>query len=337
MAISDRIKEHRTKCGMTQAQLAEALGVTPQAVSKWEKGTGFPDLSAICPLADALGTTTDELLEHKNTLRELNTKWLRLRIKCEKWEASLQELVDLDNKILSQFPNDHTSLWRRVCDEFALACRQSDAEEKERCLSIAEEHCAELVDKYPDWENPKHKMVEIMMESGRTDEAIAWANKCKSPDDAMKKVLRGDELRRHRQRLVYEKLQSLLLEMRCDDLDFLQASEDIIRALIPDGNYQWFYDYLMMIEYTRAKYYAARGDSAETMKYLYRALDVAKEKFIKGKGKFTAPIFDELSPESGSMSLLEQYYDFLQERKGLETVCFTEEYQKLLDKVKALI
>ena len=43
MAISDKIKEHRTKCGMTQAQLAEALGVTPQAVSKWEKGTGCPD------------------------------------------------------------------------------------------------------------------------------------------------------------------------------------------------------------------------------------------------------------------------------------------------------
>ena len=337
MAISERIKEHQTKLGMTQAQLAEVLGVTPQAISKWEKGTGYPDLSAICPLADALGITTDVLLEHKNVYQELHKKWMRLKFKCEKWEASLEELVALDNEILSQFPNDYTSLWRRVCDEFDLACRKSDIEEKERWLSLAEEHCTELVDKDPDWENPKYKMVEIMMESGRTDEAIVWANKCKSPDDAMKKVLRGDELRRHRQKLVYENLHSLLLEMRCDDLDFLQASEDIIRALIPDGNYQWFYDYLMMIEYTRAKYYAARGDCAETMRYLYRALDVTKEKFIKGKGNFTAPIFDELSPESGPMSLLEQYYDFLQERKGLETVYFTEEYQKLLDKVKALI
>ena len=176
-----------------------------------------------------------------------------------------------------------------------------------------------------------------MMESGRTDEAIVWANKCKSPDDAMKKVLRGDELRRHRQNLVYEKLHSLLLEMRCDDLDLLQASEDIIRALIPDGNYQWFYDYLMMIEYTRAKYYSARGDSDETMKSLYRALDVAKEKFIKGKGNFTSPIFDELSPESGPESLLEQYYGFLQHRDGIESVFFTEEYQKLVEKVKSLI
>ena len=337
MAISDKIKEHRTKCGMTQAQLAEALGVTPQAVSKWEKGTGFPDLSAICPLADALGTTTDVLLEHKNVYQELHKKWMRLKYKCEKWEAPLEDLVALDNEILTQFPNDDISLWRRVCDEFNLACRKSDAEEKMRWLSLAEEHCAELVDKDPEWEDPKHKMVEIMMESRRTDEAIVWANKCKSPDEAMKKVLRGDELRRHRQKLVYEKLHSLLLEMRCDDLDLLQASEDIIRALIPDGNYQWFYDHLMMIEYTRAKYYSARGDSAETMKFLYRALDVAKEKFIKGKGKFTAPIFDELSPESGPESLLEQYYGFLQHRDGLESVFFTEEYQKLVEKVKSLI
>ena len=337
MAISDKIKEHRIKCGMTQAQLAEELGVTPQAVSKWEKGTGYPDLSVICPLADALGITTDELLEHKNVLRELNMKWLRLKSKCEKWEKPLQDLVALDNEIISQFPNDYTSLWRRVCDEFELACRQSDAEEKERWLSLAEEHCTELINNDHDWENPKYKMVEIMMERGRSDEAIAWANKCKSPDDAMKNVLRGDELRRHRQMLVCEKLQSLLREMRCDDLDFLKASEDIIRALIPDGNYQWFYDHLMMIEYTRAKYYSAHGDSASTMKYLYRALDIAKEKFIKGKGKFTAPLFDELSPESGPMSLLEQYRDILQHREGLEAVFFTDDYQELLEKIKSLI
>ena len=67
MAISDKIKEYRVKRGMTQAQLAELLGVTPQAISKWKKAIGYPDLSAICPLADALSITTDELLEHKKT------------------------------------------------------------------------------------------------------------------------------------------------------------------------------------------------------------------------------------------------------------------------------
>ena len=74
MAISEKIKEYRVKRGMTQAQLAELVGVTPQAISKWETGKGYPDISAICPLADALSITTDELLEHKNPLGELNKK-----------------------------------------------------------------------------------------------------------------------------------------------------------------------------------------------------------------------------------------------------------------------
>ena len=337
MAISDKIKEYRGKRGMTQAQLAEQLGVTPQAISKWEKGTGYPDLSAICPLADALSITTDELLEHKNPFEELNKKWYRLMRKCDLWQAPLEDLIALDNDALSQYPNDHLFLWRRVSDELKLARRKTNAEEKQPWLARAEKHCAELIANDPDWENPKHKMVEILMEGGRTDEAIAWAHKCKSPDEAMKNVLRGDDLRRHRQQIVDRMLRDLLGEMRCYDLDFLQASEDIIRAVFPDENYQYYYDSLMMIEYTRAKYYAALGDAPKTMEYLYRALDVAKEKFIKGKGKFTIPMFDELPPEGDEMSLIEQLYGLLQHREGLETVFFTDAYQTLLEHMKGLI
>ena len=257
--------------------------------------------------------------------------------KCDMWQAPLEDLVALDNEAISQYPNDNLFLFRRVGDEFKLARRKTDAEEKQKWLALAEEHCAEFIAKYPDNEISKHKMVEILMESGRTDEAIAWAHKCKSPDEAMKDVLRGDDLRRHRQRIIDNMLRDLLGEMRCKDLDLLQASEDIIRAVFSDGNYQYYYDSLMMIEYTRAKYYAALGDTAKTMEYLYRALDVAKEKFIKGKGKFTIPIFDELPPEGEEMSLIEQLYGILQYREGLEAVFFTEEYQKLLENIKGLI
>lgn len=337
MAISDKIKEYRVKRGMTQAQLAELLGVTPQAISKWEKATGYPDLFAICPLADALSITTDELLEHKNPLGELNKKWYRLMRKCDMWQAPLEDLIALDNDAISQYPNDDLFLWRRVSDEFKCACRKTDAEEKQKWLACAENHCAELIAKDPDWENSKHMMVKILMECGRTDEAIAWAYKCKSPDEAMKDVRRGDDLRRHRQRIVDNMLRDLLCEMRCKDLDFLEVSEAIIHAVFPDENYQYYYDFLMMIELTRAKYYASLSDPAKTMEYLYRALDVAKEKFIKGKGKFTIPIFDELPPEGDEMSLIEQLYGILQHREGLETVFFTEEYQKLLNDIICLI
>lgn len=52
----------RKEQGMTQAELAEALNVTVQAVSKWECGKGLPQVNIIAPLANVLGVTTAEIL-----------------------------------------------------------------------------------------------------------------------------------------------------------------------------------------------------------------------------------------------------------------------------------
>ena len=339
MAISEKIKEYRTKRGMTQGQLAEILGVTPQAISKWEKGTGYPDLSAICPLADALKITTDELLEHNKKYYELNNGWWRLARKCDRWEAPYVDLVALDDEIIAQFPNDTIFLWRRVCDEFKAALRKSSEQEKRAWLSRCEEHCSALIEKFPDYEQYKHKMVEILMESGRTDDAIAYAhNKCDDPNVAMKKVLRGDDLRRHRQWLISDKFCALLREMFCEDLDILQSAEDIIRAVFPDGNYQWYSEHLIIIERTRAEYYANRGNNSGAMKHLYRALDVAKEKFINTNDKFTTPLFSELETATGAPSPIVQLYWYLCEPpQAFESLYQTDDYQKLLEKIKYLI
>ena len=53
---------HRKQLGLTQDKLAEMLGVTPQAVSKWENDQSCPDITTLPQLADIFGITTDELL-----------------------------------------------------------------------------------------------------------------------------------------------------------------------------------------------------------------------------------------------------------------------------------
>ena len=60
--IGQRIKDLRKKADMTQDRLADYLGVSAQAVSKWEVGSASPDLSLIAPLTRVFGVTADELL-----------------------------------------------------------------------------------------------------------------------------------------------------------------------------------------------------------------------------------------------------------------------------------
>lgn len=59
---ADTIRTLREGRNLTQRQLAEAVGVTDKAVSKWESGRGLPDISLIEPLAVALGISVAELL-----------------------------------------------------------------------------------------------------------------------------------------------------------------------------------------------------------------------------------------------------------------------------------
>lgn len=65
--LAQKIRSQREKRGLKQQDLANALRLSPQAVSKWERGENAPDLSLIAPLANLLGVTTDWLLaRHDN-------------------------------------------------------------------------------------------------------------------------------------------------------------------------------------------------------------------------------------------------------------------------------
>ncbi len=59
------IKELRTEKGLTQEQLAEALGVSNRSVSRWETGSNMPDLDILIELSKFYGVGVDEILDGK--------------------------------------------------------------------------------------------------------------------------------------------------------------------------------------------------------------------------------------------------------------------------------
>lgn len=62
-SLGEALKQHRTRCKMTQEFVAKTIGVSRQAVSKWESGTSDPNTSNLFALAKLYGISAEDLLK----------------------------------------------------------------------------------------------------------------------------------------------------------------------------------------------------------------------------------------------------------------------------------
>lgn len=75
MNIGDRIHSLRKSKGISQEELADKIGVSRQAVSKWESEQNTPDIEKVILLSDYFETTTDYLLKGTEPVKETGSKW----------------------------------------------------------------------------------------------------------------------------------------------------------------------------------------------------------------------------------------------------------------------
>ncbi|MBE6724207.1 MAG: helix-turn-helix transcriptional regulator [Ruminococcaceae bacterium] len=94
MSISEKITQYRKLRGLTQESLGDALGVTGQAVSKWESASALPDVSLLPRLCEALDVPPDELLEFPDDTR---VRFLKAGVSRTQREA---EGVDITSLLL---------------------------------------------------------------------------------------------------------------------------------------------------------------------------------------------------------------------------------------------
>lgn len=147
MTIGESIRYHRKRLHLTQAQLAQRLNVTVQAVSKWENDTGLPDISMAVPLAEALGTTTDEILRFGQHRREWEERW---KDTLRSYGDDPEQLLKLSLNALREFPYDWQFLYRAAVDELRLAEGEADAQRKTELLGGAVVHAQLSVEMDPE-------------------------------------------------------------------------------------------------------------------------------------------------------------------------------------------
>lgn len=80
MNIADRIQNLRKSKGISQEELADKMGVSRQAVSKWESQQSTPDIGKIIIMSDYFGVTTDYLLKGGDPKPEENEKKVDAKI-----------------------------------------------------------------------------------------------------------------------------------------------------------------------------------------------------------------------------------------------------------------
>lgn len=91
---------------MTQEQLAAALGVSAPAVSKWETGSSYPDITLLCPLARALGTDVDHLLAFEEELsQEMLGQYMTELIGIAR-QGNIPQAEEQLNALLHRYPSD---------------------------------------------------------------------------------------------------------------------------------------------------------------------------------------------------------------------------------------
>ena len=106
--IGEKIRLLRKKNDVTQDKLADYLGVTPQAVSRWESGVCYPDMNALPSIADYFSVTMDELLCYTGVQKASKVKEYLAEVEHLLDRDKITEALELLRRAMAEIPSDHS-------------------------------------------------------------------------------------------------------------------------------------------------------------------------------------------------------------------------------------
>lgn len=328
--IGLKIKSLRKKKDLTQEKLAEYLGVSFQAVSKWETGVAWPDLSMIVPLARLLGCSTDELFGLVDSLTDPRKNELRTLYMETQQTGDLNARYDIATTAVKEYPGEFDFLYwlGEVEWMYADAFCENDSNEREKhlqksiqCLMqvIEDCDCTEIRNK------ALHSVVFPLIECGRREEATQYARQCPDPGFLLLQCLTGEEWLINHQQLIDAKLNEFImaLEYRRSSLKCLKAAESIIKTVIDDGNYLFYHDRLMHNYIWQAMCLTREGNYEEAIAVLqnsyFHAVEYEKVK-VKAQNSpvpYTCEIFNKMFYDdkeiwrTGISTLMDDFKEYL--------------------------
>lgn len=182
LLIGERIKKYRKNKEMTQDALAQALTVSPQSISKWECGDGYPDITLLPAIANFFEVTVDELIGNdeisakedvqKNFFDAINSlsldDQLDLALKYHKkyprnWHIATS-LVHIIIHYHGNKENEYEKLCRDICERVLKDCTDSTMRKsavEAMCMICDEKEIGWWLNKYSSfWYEGRHEVYE---------------------------------------------------------------------------------------------------------------------------------------------------------------------------------
>ena len=106
--IGERIRLLRKKNDVTQDRLAEHLGVTPQAVSRWESGVCYPDMNYLPAIADYFSVTMDDLLCYTGVQKAVRVKEYLEEVEHLLDRDRVTDALEVLRRAMADIPSDHS-------------------------------------------------------------------------------------------------------------------------------------------------------------------------------------------------------------------------------------
>ena len=111
LKIGENLKKFRLKQGLTQEKFADVLGVSAQAVSRWENGATYPDITLLPTIASYFNISIDQIIGFDTKQKEENIKAILKENRIYHNNGETAKSIELLRKAITDFPNESRLLY----------------------------------------------------------------------------------------------------------------------------------------------------------------------------------------------------------------------------------
>ena len=281
MNIGRKIKELRKERGITQEKLADYLGISYQAVSKWENETALPDITLVVPLANFFGIGTDELFSLNQQINDEKTAEYQKKYNELFNIGDLQSAIDLMRKALAEYPKNYRFMMNLV---YALPNTKntdySKPEVKNEIIALCErvlEDCTEDMTRH----NAIQQLCFIYPQVGQREKAIELARKMPNIDvcfnTLITHIFTTDSI--DYQRAVQQNIQCHI-GYACNNLIALSTNTnknigeqilcvntaiELLKTIYYDQNFGFYHNFIYGYYYNLAKLYMEKNETEKAV------------------------------------------------------------------------